>query len=459
MGHDSFPAPRRSTAPPVLRPKPQIDSALFEALDELRAVENGRFRAIEVFSKQGRSRRISRSGPQRAAVYSLEEGWAVRASDARGSFFCAGTATVPPRGPWPEADGLPLKLPPPLSSPAWQAPADFEAPLIGEREAQALLEGIDRALQEEVPGARLLQGTLDDGASECQLINNQGVQVRFRSRLAALHLEAVGPGSGGPRAEVYLAEREARCFQPLALARRLGDRLMILRKGKPRQRDRGDFLLAPPVMVRLLEAMLPLWVGPEAPQRVIDLGNSRNRLGSDRLTILDNGRLPGGALEAPVDGEGVPTREIVLVDQGIFRQPLLSWHQEPEGQARFAGCCRRSSWRDVPTPGPTHLFLRPSSGVAVSDLLADVTRGYYLLEATGPADFDWQGNRFHLPICGFEVRQGRASAPVADSYLCGTITALLLGIQEVGRDLSFLPLDGMIGSPTAMVTGLELRSP
>jgi len=320
------------------------------------------------------------------------------------------------------------------------------------------LEGIHRALGGEIPGARLLQGTVEDGVSETQLVNRHGVKARFRSRLASLYLEATVPGPGGLVAQVQLAAREARQFHPLALARRLGDHLAVLQHGKPRQRDRGDFLLAPPVMIQLLEGILPLFLGPQSHRRVEELQDARGRLGSDFLTILDNGRMAGGALEAPADGEGVPTREIVIVDQGKFRQPLLSWEQAEESQTPATGCCRRSSWRDIPRLGPTHLYLKPRANVAVSDLLGDLARGYYILDATGPPTFDWQDNRFLLPVCGFEVRSGRASAPVNGSHLCGPITALLQGLQAVARDLTFLPRNGMIGSPSALISGLELRS-
>jgi hypothetical protein len=61
-----------------------------------------------------------------------------------------------------------------------------------------------------------------------------------------------------------------------------------------------------------------------------------------------------------------------------------------------------------------------------------------------------------LPVCGFAVRSGRAGAPVAGAWLCGAIGAFLRGISGVGRDLTFHPLDGMIGAPTVLATGLEL---
>jgi hypothetical protein len=47
---------------------------------------------------------------------------------------------------------------------------------------------------------------------------------------------------------------------------------------------------------------------------------------------------------------------------------------------------------------------------------------------------------------------------VARAWLCGGIGDLLQGIVGTGRDLTFLPLTGMIGAPTVLVTGLELRA-
>jgi predicted Zn-dependent protease len=101
--------------------------------------------------------------------------------------------------------------------------------------------------------------------------------------------------------------------------------------------------------------------------------------------------------------------------------------------------------------------VRPDPRQAVAGLLDDIAAGHYLLDTTGPARFDPSGEAFALPVCGFAVEGGRATAPIAGTWLCGTAAALLKGIAAVARDLSFLPLGGMIGSPTLLVKGLELR--
>lgn len=426
-------------------------------LDEiLRALLKRHLTDAEIYVKRGRSRRLERTPVTETSSTSQERAWAVRAGNRRASFFAAATGDPSPAGPWPEpVAGHALELPEPEPAPAWTLPSDFDTPLTGEREGLKLLESLGRELEAELPKARLLRAVLEDGSSEAELANSRGLRALTRSRLSTLYLEAAGPGSPAVTASLYVAAREPRRFHPTALARRLADRLAVSAAGAPPARDSGDVLLAPGVAVRMVAGLLPLLVGPGPGSRVI---GARGRFASDRVTLIDNGRLAGGVFEAPVDGEGVPTREVVLVEEGVFRQPLLAWWQEGAAHGEPSGCVRRSGWRDLPMPGPTHLYLKPEPKTPVAALLGAIPQGYYLIDTTGPGRFDLATDRFALPVCGFAVETGRASAPVARAWLCGGIGAFLKGIVGVGRDLTFHPLDGMIGSPTLLVTGLELRA-
>jgi PmbA protein len=309
-------------------------------------------------------------------------------------------------------------------------------------------------LASELPGSRLLRAVLEDGSSEAELANSRGLRSSTRHRIATLYIEAAGAGRPAATASLYVAAREPHRFHPTALARRLADRLAVAGSGAPPGRVTGEFLLAPTVAAPLLAGLLPLLVGPGPGSRLM---GARGRFGGERLTLIDNGRFPGGAFEAPVDGEGVPTREVMLVEEGVFRQPLLAWWQEGAAPGEPSGCTRRPGWRDLPSPGPTHLYLKPEPRTSVASLLGALAQGYYLIDVTGPGRFDLAADRFDLPVCGFAVQSGRASAPVAGAWLCGGIGAFLKGIVGVGRDLTFQPLDGMIGSPTVLVSGLELR--
>lgn len=431
-----------------------VDGAL-EILDVLGGA--GSDAVAEVFVKRGRSRRYE-VGPQGiVSISSQEAGWAVRAGSADGSFFHAAAGEPDPGVEWPEASGAPLTLPAAKPVPSWRPPGDLDAPLAGEGEARAFLEGVERELGRELSGARLLRGVLEDGSSEIAIANSRGVRAEFRNRAAAIHLEAAGPWPDHSGASLYLAEREARRFAPTALARRLATRLLLGRQGRPPGRERGEMLLAPAVAIRLLAGLLPLVLGSDGLRRARALQDRSGRIAGPSVTLIDDGRLPGGVLEAPVDGEGSPTLGLAVIEEGRYRQPLMTWRTASQVGVRASGCVRRPSWRDLPAPAPSHLYLRPASRDGVATLVAGITRGFYLVEPTGAGRFEPGEGRFSLPVCGFSVRDGRAESPVAGTRLHGSVRAFLQGIQTTARDLAFQPLAGMIGSPTLLVGGLELR--
>ena len=412
----------------------------------------------EIFLKQGRSRRFE-IGPQGVlASNSNESGWAIRATGSRTSLFVAGTDQPPAGGPWPAADGYPIQLPPRSPGEEWSEPADLDVPLMVEGEALELLEACALELERELPGARLLRAVLEDGASSSQIANSHGIDAAMRARTSTLFLEVAAPGGSDTRITGFATEREARRFSPRSLGRRLADRLVVRTRGTKVDRDRAPCLLAPPVTVRILAGLLPLLIGREAAGRARARADRQGRLTSERLTIVDNPRLREGLFSAAIDGEGVPTRALVLVEDGIFRRPLVGWWQVEPRAARPAGCLRRPSWREPPRVGPSHLFIQPDQAVPVHSLLEAVPRGYYFLETLPGARFDLSADRFSLPVSGFQVSDGRANQPVSRAVLQGRIGALLHGVQGVARDLTFLPAGSALGGPSLLVHGLEIAA-
>ena len=429
-------------------------------LDTLGALQKQGWEEVEVFHKKGRSRTLTYSSHSLVTSMRREEGWAVRAGDRRRSFFHAATGTPDPNTVWPEADGQGLRLPSPRPIPRWSAPSDFDASLVGEGEAQGIFEALARELDQEFPGARLISGYLDDGSSESQILSSREVVATVRHRSAVLRVEAmVMDQARRPRSvSLLLAEREARRFSPAVIARRLADHLAVRVRGSAPPRDRGEFLLAPSVASALFEALSDLWVGPQAADRVAEIVDRRGRIGSDALTLVDDGRLPGGLLDAPVDGEGQPTRRVTLVEQGVFRQPLVAWWQTPTSPKRASGCARRPSWRALPQAGPSHLFLESDSSLGVASLLQGLRRGYYLLAVESVPKIDFENWRFAVSVSGFAIDSGRPTGSVTGAWLVGTIPSLLHGILQVARDRAFqMQGAGLIGSPTLHVRGLELR--
>lgn len=409
------------------------------------------WRTAEVFAKSGSSRRFELEAGRTGSVSNEERGWGVRAGDRESSFFFSASGSPTPEPKWPQPLGGGLRLPPALPVGRWRPSAELDTPLLGEREGLSFLQSVAETLNREAPGCRLERAILEDGASETQILTTEGVQVSYRSRLSTIRIEAsLGP-SQMPSCSIYVAKRTALDFEASALARRMADLLHVRARGRMIEREAAEILLSPPVATRLLAGMAGQFVGAETDATWWPRGSTA---GSAAVTLVDDGRFPEGLLQAPVDGEGVPTRACILIEEGRAADRLVPWWQSKKPW----GCRPRAGWRELPTTGPSHLYLVPTADISVVSLLSSLRRGYYVIEALGDGSFDHRSGQFSLPICGFEVDRGQPATPVANLRLEGNLRHFLERVRGVARDLTFLPHRGLVGSPSLLVDGLRLRS-
>jgi len=418
-----------------------------ELLAHLRGVAG----EVEVFEKHGRSRRFELAPEGESFGQSVEAGWAVRGGDGRRSWFVGGSGELPRALAPPPATVPGLRLPPPSELAPAAPPSGLDTPLLTESEGRALLAGVARELVRELPDVRPPHLRLDEGASEWVLASSRGVAAAGRGRSAALRVEVA---RGKTRLAAEFVARAAAELKPLALARRLADRLLALSGGALKGAG-GTLVLAPPVAARLVEAFAPRLVGAGAERQLADLLGRDGRLGGEAVTLVDDGADAVGPLASPHDGEGLPAGAVTLVERGRFVRPLTVWWESATPSRAF-GCARRDGWRAVPRHGPTQLFLAPDPAHAVADLVAEVERGAYLIAAEGGVRVDAAGGELSLPVSGFALARGRAAGGLGRCRLRGTFAAFVGGVRAVGRDLDFVAGDGIYGAPTVVVDGLAL---
>ncbi|MCB9377863.1 MAG: hypothetical protein H6511_03755 [Holophagales bacterium] len=405
----------------------------------------------ELFEKRGRSRRFERGSAGESVEIAEEQGWAVRVGDLSRSCFVCGSGEPPRALSWAHATPHPLALPAPRTAAPFATSRALDEPLVAESEAFALLDGIAREIEREHPGARLVAARLEEGSSESTLTSTLGIDASARLRAATLRLEVEAAGDACVLERI---ETSLRALKPLAIARRIADRLHARGGGAPP--PSGRLVLAPPLAARLIESLVPLLVGPQARSRLSPLLGEGGRLAAAPWTLIDDGRHPAGVLAAGSDGEGVPTGEARLVEAGRFASPLLARWEAPD--AALPGCARRASWRDLPRRAPTQLYLAPDPAVRPADLVAAVDSGAFLVEAEGGVVWNLASLRFRVPVSGFALERGRAAGALGVVELVGDARALFDGLIAVARDLAFVAGDGLYGAPTMLVEGLTVRS-
>lgn len=187
------------------------------------------------------------------------------------------------------------------------------------------------------------------------------------------------------------------------------------------------------------------------------IGKKGQEIGSDKVTLLDNGRMKRGLASAPFDGEGVPTSATRLMDEGIFQNAIYdTYSARQEGDDAFStGNAQRGSHRDLPGIGPSNFYLQPGPK-SVESLIGDVENGMYVTRVMQTGGINPMNGDCSMSASGMWIKNGKLTDPINGVTVATTLNDLLQNISDVGNDLRILPFMGSIGSPTVRVDNVTV---
>ena len=175
----------------------------------------------------------------------------------------------------------------------------------------------------------------------------------------------------------------------------------------------------------------------------------KDRLGekvaSPLLTLVDDGRRVRGLGSRPFDGEGLPTRRNVPVENGVLRHWLCDSYSARKIGAKATGCARRGVGGG-PSVGATNLFFAPGTS-SPEEILAGVPRGLYVTDLIGFGVNVVTGD-YSQGAVGHWIENGQLTHPVHEVTIAGNLREMLQGVDAVGSDLVFR---GSSASPTIRI--------
>ncbi len=183
----------------------------------------------------------------------------------------------------------------------------------------------------------------------------------------------------------------------------------------------------------------------------VALGNSwladrtGTRVGSERVTLVDDGRLRGGLGSAPFDAEGVPTRETVAIRGGVLEAFFSDTYW-----GRRVG---------IPSTGngggtgiaPGNFYLVPGTGT-LDDLVGSTERAILVLDTIGFAT-EYASGVYSRGARGIYVEDGVPRHAVDEFTISSTFEALLSAVDAVAGDLRF---DSSVVSPSFRVAEMTI---
>jgi len=395
--------------------------------------------AWDLYRKRAESREVVSAGARRRTASRSEEGWAARWWENGLPFFAAGSSEADILRAMREvAQAAAAPEPAPVFPTATSPPAEDPT---GADDPPDVHESLSRLLAADWRGeAVLAEVSVRRGNRTERSINGRGGDVTTRSSLTEGHARAVG-------------RREGRACEARALfrwdgepelesrSRRLSDRATFPLSEGTVSISHGEWLLDPSVGAALLAALSPLFASAALPMWV-----QRNQLFSEKVGIVDD-----AAADGAFDGEGTPTRRVVLVDEGALRARLHDLRSARAADTASTGHGVRTSYRTPPAVAPRRLFFETSRGVSARDLLGAVRRGLFASALTAPVRLDIDRDRYEIEFTGISVLAGRAQGPVAGVRARGRISQLLRRISGLSTDRQFFVRPYPAGSPTILV--------
>jgi len=174
------------------------------------------------------------------------------------------------------------------------------------------------------------------------------------------------------------------------------------------------------------------------------VGKLGAKIAAAGITIVDDGTRPGALGSRPFDGEGLPVKRTVIVDEGVLSSYVLDTY----------------SGRKLGLPS-THHAARDGSGVSVSttnlylaagetkpaDMIKSVKSGLYVTELIGFGVNGVTGD-YSRGAVGIWIENGELTYPVEELTVAGNLLQMWNAVEAVGDDLVFRD---RTSSPTLLI--------
>jgi PmbA protein len=178
------------------------------------------------------------------------------------------------------------------------------------------------------------------------------------------------------------------------------------------------------------------------------------RVAGENITVVDDGTLVfdgiGGFGTSPFDGEGLPTRRTVLVENGVLKNYVMNTYTARKLGMQSTGNASRGLAGN-PGIGAGNFYLEPGT-LTPEQVIGDVKDGLYVTETMGFGVNLVTGD-YSQGASGLWIENGELAYPVEEITIAGNLKDMYKNIVAIGNDLVFR---GASAAPTIRVEGMMI---
>lgn len=184
------------------------------------------------------------------------------------------------------------------------------------------------------------------------------------------------------------------------------------------------------------------------------------RIGSDKVTLIDDGTITNTWGSNSIDDEGNVTKKNILIENGILKNYLIDDLNNRKMNLTSNGCSRRENYSYMPTSRMSNTYLAPGND-SIRDMIKSIDLGVYCTDMGGGSVNPITGDFNFAVDDAYLIEDGKITTHIKGISLIGNSRDILMNVEMVSDDLDLAcgdcgSLSGSvpvtIGQPTIKVS-------
>ena len=330
-------------------------------------------------------------------------------------------------------------------------PRDRECPLEAQLDAAREAEAAARAVDPRIVNSE--GSSVSASFDAVALAVSSGFEGCYESAHHALSSSPVAAQNGSMQTDWWMsaARRRSALEAPAAVGREAAERALAQLGARRVATQQVPVVFEARAARAVLGNLVGCLSGPALYRKTSFLaGRLGERIGSDAVQVIDDGRRPGGLGSRPFDAEGQATRRTSVIERGRLASFLLDAYSARKLGLASTGSAVRSV-TSAPSAAPGNLWLAPGTE-PLDALLRDTGRGLLVTGLFGQG-FNPVTGDFSRGARGFWIEGGERAYPVEEITVAGNLGDLLRDVDRVANDLLWL---GNVGAPSFRVARMTV---
>ena len=304
----------------------------------------------------------------------------------------------------------------------------------------ALLE--ERAKRAEAAGLAVKGVTKSGGASASAgiggmvLVTSAGFRGAYLNSGQSVSMTAIaGEGTGMERDYDYsTALHGSDLDQPEKVGRTAGERTVERLNPRKVETKRVPVIFDRRVAGSLVSHLASAINGAAVARKTSFLKEKLGeRLFKAGIGVIDDPQRKRGLRSRPFDAEGVATRRLAVIEDGVLKSWFLDCATARELGLKTTGHAQRGV-SSTPSPGASNLHLAAGSATPEA-LMADIAEGFYVTDLIGMGVNGVTGD-YSRGASGFWIEDGKRSYPVSEVTIAGNLIDIFRALTPA-NDLEF----------------------